>query len=61
MHVLNSAERQKADCCFKNRFINREGIDFSDAESTQAVQVLPCEYFCLPKCQMTMALMQKHL
>jgi hypothetical protein len=32
-------ERQKAAFfCLKTRFINREGIDFSDAESMQAVQ-----------------------
>jgi len=38
--------------CLKTRFINREGIDFSDAESMQAVQVFRCDYFyLLIKCQ----------
>lgn len=44
IHLENTAT-QKADCCPKTRFINREGIDFSDAESMQAVQVFTCEYF----------------
>lgn len=48
---LGNFERQKADWCPKTRFINREGIDFSDAESMQAVQVLPCEYFACQNAQ----------
>lgn len=45
---------------FKNcRFINREGIDFSDAEGMQAVQVysFPCEYFANQNAKNPFALM----
>lgn len=40
---------KEADCWLKTRFINREGIDFSDVESMQAVQVFPSLFTKLQK------------